>query len=294
MNANPLIQILHTPREMQAQAAIWRRAGERIAFVPTMGALHEGHLSLIEQAAEQADRIVASIFVNPTQFGANEDFDSYPRQELKDIAKLAGIGADAVYLPKAEAMYPEGYTTHMHVAGLSDGLCGASRKGHFDGVATVVAKLLNQVTPDIALFGEKDYQQLQIIKRMVQDLNLPITIIGVPTLRAKSGLALSSRNQYLSEQEREIIAPQLYSILLKTAAMIREQWNHPAAIAEALADAKQQILHAGFTTLDYLELCDAQNLRPVESLSTPNHQTRLIVAAFLGKTRLIDNVVVGG
>lgn len=280
-----MIKIIHTPQELAALLADWRGRKTRIGLVPTMGALHAGHLSLLAQAKENADRVIASIFVNPTQFGPNEDLDKYPRHETRDIAKLDAMGVHAVYLPKTEVMYPAGYATTIHVAGVSEGLCGAKRPGHFDGVATVVAKLLLQVLPDVAVFGEKDYQQLRVIRRMVLDLNIPVSILSGATMREEDGLAMSSRNQYLSAEERAV-APKLYEILQRTKSQLNRQ---PDAVEKVLKSALEELLASGFAAVDYLELCDAENLQPLWGLTRP---ARLLAAAYLGKTRLIDNIAV--
>ena len=270
--------------DLRATVASWRAKGERVALVPTMGALHVGHLSLVEAARAQADRVVVSIFVNPKQFGPNEDFDRYPRPRDKDWALLREVGADAAWLPTVEEMYPAGYATNIHIGGVTEGLDGAARPGHFDGVATVVAKLLLQVMPDVALFGEKDYQQLCLIKRLVKDLNININIIGVQTKRDVDRLAFSSRNQYLSEGERAI-APQLYAALADAAGRIRASAGAP--IATLLEDGIAQLLEVGFAKVDYLELRAEDTLAPLTHYQAPS---RLLVAAWLGKTRLIDNI----
>ena len=277
-----MLPIVRSVAALRAQVAQWRKDGHRVAFVPTMGALHDGHLSLVKAGLAEADRVLVSIFVNPTQFGPNEDFAAYPRQEEADVAKLERAGVHAVYAPAVEEMYPDGASTTVHVAGVTDGLCGTFRPGHFDGVATVVSKLLNQVQPDIALFGEKDFQQLQVIKRLVRDLDLPVAIRGVATLREPDGLAMSSRNAYLSRGERAI-APALHRALLDAAAKLQD-----GAEAEAvLKDAVQAILAAGFTSVDYLELRAACGLAPLSRL---DRVARLLVAARLGRARLIDNI----
>jgi len=258
--------------------------GGTVALVPTMGVLHDGHISLIARAREVADHVVASIFVNPTQFGKGEDFDSYPRTEESDAAKLDAAGCALLWAPRPEEIYPAGFSTTISVTGVTEGLCGASRPGHFDGVATVVAKLFNQIRPDYALFGEKDYQQLALIRRMARDLDFEIEIIGVPTVREGDGLALSSRNDYLSADER-IRAVALPTALGETAtAILRGDPSGDAIIA-----AKAKLLEAGFTTVDYIELRDAETLEPVETTERP---ARLLAAARIGKTRLIDNIAV--
>ena len=270
-------------RDAVAQA---RRAGQRIALVPTMGNLHAGHVSLIEQARRSADFIVASIFVNPLQFGANEDLDSYPRTLAEDQDKLAAAGCNLLFTPTVSEMYPNGMhgQTRVLVPGVSEGLCGASRPGHFEGVATVVCKLFNMVQPDLAVFGEKDYQQLAVIRTMVRDLNLPIEIQGAPIVRAADGLALSSRNGYLDAAQRAA-APALYRSLQQLAERLRAgETEHAALIAEA--QRAQQA--AGFRP-DYLEIREAFSLRP----ATPADRSLvLLTAAHLGSTRLIDNLSV--
>ena len=247
-----------------------------------MGALHDGHVALVRQAKQRAARVVTSIFVNPTQFGPNEDYAKYPRTLEADSAKLAAANADALWIPSVEVMYPQGFSTSIHVTPLNTWLCGAFRPGHFDGVATVVAKLLHQVAPDIALFGEKDYQQLCLIRRMVSDLNMPVLVEGVPTVRQADGLALSSRNQYLSVSERAI-APVLYQVLRSTATAIANAIPVDVACEQGIA----ALLTAGFRKVDYLELRDAHSLLPMAQYHAP---ARLLAAAYLGNTRLIDNV----
>lgn len=265
--------------------------GERIALVPTMGALHDGHMSLVREGRVRADRVVVSIFVNPTQFGPNEDFDSYPRTEEADIALLEAEGVDILWAPGVREMYPAGFATTVSISGISEVLDGAARPGHFDGVATVVSKLLGQVRPDVALFGEKDYQQLAVIRRLVTDLNLRAEIVGVPTARAEDGLALSSRNAYLTEEER-VAALALPRAMQEAARAIRAG----APVGDALAIAKTSIRDAGFSTIDYVTLCDTATLQPLDSLDRPG---RLLAAARIGLNRaddftirLIDNIAV--
>lgn len=275
---------ISTLPQLRALLQNWRQAGQHIALVPTMGALHVGHMALVEYARKRAGKVVMSIFVNPTQFGPNEDFDRYPRTLEADQALAAKYGVDAIWAPTAHEMYPEGFATSIHVAKLGDGLCGAHRPGHFDGVATVVSKLLLQTLPDMACFGEKDFQQLAIIKRMVADINIPTAIHGVPIVREADGLALSSRNRYLSEPESDI-APMLHNILQHAAAEIRTS----APVALTLEHASQMLLHAGFASVDYLEYVDRDTLDPQSILT---NKGRLLAAVYLGKTRLIDNIEV--
>ncbi len=271
--------ILKTRGELRAFTAATRREGRRIALVPTMGALHQGHMELVRQALARAEVCIVSIFVNPTQFGPNEDFAAYPRTWEADLAALTPAGAQAVYHPPAGEMYPEGFATKISVAGVSSGLCGAVRPGHFDGVATVVAKLLLQALPDVALFGEKDWQQLQVIRHMKADLDIPVDIIGVPTLRDENGLALSSRNAYLSPEQYKIAA-RLNKILFATAEKLKT-----GDIAAAESWARQEVLAAGFDSADYIEVRDAATLGP------PGHgPLRILAAVRLGRARLIDNI----
>jgi pantoate--beta-alanine ligase len=278
------VPIVRTLAELRAAVAGWRREGAKVAVVPTMGALHEGHLSLVRAALEKADRVIVTLFVNPKQFNSAADLDAYPRTEEQDAAKLGSVGAHLLYAPNSEEMYPEGFATTVSVSGVSEGLCGAFRPGHFDGVATVVAKLFLQTGADVALFGEKDYQQLHVIKRMARDLDIPIEVIGCPTVREPDGLAMSSRNVRLSRAERAV-ASQLPQILFATA----ERLSSGEPIAPALEEAKDAILAAGFREVEYLELRAAADLSPLGRLDRP---ARLLVAAWLGETRLIDNVEV--
>jgi pantoate--beta-alanine ligase len=272
-----------TLSSLRSAVARWRQSNHSVALVPTMGALHAGHLQLVADAKKQARRVVVSIFVNPSQFGPNEDFDRYPRPLARDLSLLREAGADAVWLPGVTDMYPDGFSTSIHVRGLSDGLCAASRPGHFDGVATVVTKLLLQVAPDFAFFGEKDYQQLCIIRQLVADLNLPTAVVGVPIVREEDGLALSSRNQYLTAEQR-LIAPKLYVELKRFAFRIIEEEGE---ISGLLADAAKNLINAGFSHVDYIELRSENGLLP---LTRYQPIARLLAAAWLGKTRLIDNI----
>ncbi len=269
---------------VRQQIQSWRQQGRSIAFVPTMGHLHAGHLSLVEQAKRQTDKVVVSIFVNPMQFGPNEDFDRYPRTLNEDSAKLQGVDADLLFAPPVEEVYPLGHSaaTRVEVPGVSEGLCAEKRPGHFTGVATVVAKLFNIVQPDMALFGEKDYQQLQVIRRMVADLCFAIEIIGVPIVREFDGLAMSSRNSYLNDAERNI-APQLYQVLKQTADTLAKGARDYIRLEQAgLADLKT----AGFEP-EYFAI------RQAELLTAPHEDAAKLVilaAAKLGQTRLIDNL----
>jgi pantoate--beta-alanine ligase len=262
----------------------WQRAAERIALVPTMGALHAGHMALVAAAKAQCRRGVTSIFVNPKQFGPREDLSTYPRPIEDDLAKLTEAGADLAFMPSVEEMYPEAFATTISVGGPSEGLCGAHRPGHFDGVATVVAKLLIQAAPDAAFFGEKDYQQLMVVRRMARDLNLPVEIVGVPTVREPDGLALSSRNVYLSPEERRI-APNLHRVMRQVAAEIAGG----AAPVPVLQHASDELNGLGLS-VEYLELRDAATLAPLAALTAA--PARLLAAVHLGRTRLIDNLAV--
>ena len=278
------MQIVRDLESLRAATGALREQGARIALVPTMGALHAGHLALIEEAKRRADRVVASIFVNPTQFGPNEDLAAYPRREAADAAMLEAAGCALLWLPPVEAMYPPGFATNISVSGVTEGLDGAARPGHFDGVATVVAKLFGQVRPDIALFGEKDWQQLALIRRMVADLDMGLEIAGVPTQREEDGLALSSRNAYLLPEEREA-ARALPRALGEAARRIAGGGN----VAEALAAGIAALDKAGFGPIDYFSLHDPATLVPMAIFDRP---ARLLAAARLGKTRLIDNLAV--
>lgn len=286
MTASAPTPVVHRIADLRAQVAAWRAEGLRVALVPTMGALHQGHLTLVRHAFTRADRVVVSVFVNPIQFGPNEDFDAYPRTLEADRAALATVGASLVFAPAAAEMYPQGFATAVTVAGVSEGLCGGSRPGHFSGVATVVTKLLLQALPDVACFGEKDYQQLQVIRRFVADLDIPVEIVGVPTVREDDGLARSSRNAYLTAEQRAV-APTLHRTLQDTAQAIRSG----AAVDAALEAGRRALLAAGFASVDYLELRAAEGLAPLAALDRP---ARLLVAARLGNTRLIDNIPVQG
>jgi pantoate--beta-alanine ligase len=255
-----------------------------LALVPTMGALHAGHMALLDEAKRRADKVAATIFVNPAQFGANEDFSRYPRQEKRDSRLLAEHGCDLLWMPAVEDIYPLGFATTVSVSGVSERWEGEARPGHFDGVATVVAKLLLSVRPDVALFGEKDFQQLAVIRRMAADLNLAVEIAGVPTVREPDGLALSSRNAYLSADERQR-AVALPNALIAARDAILGGGSVPAA----LRHGKQSLVDAGFLRIDYLALVDAATLEPLDQ---PAGEMRLIAAAVMGNTRLIDNLAI--
>ncbi|HEY0149990.1 MAG TPA: pantoate--beta-alanine ligase [Allosphingosinicella sp.] len=276
------MQTVRDLETLRLRVAELREGGATIALVPTMGALHAGHMALVAEARRRGAQVVASIFVNPKQFGANEDLSTYPRREASDIRMLEEEGCALLWAPDVAAMYPEGHATNVSVSGVSEGLDGAARPGHFDGVATVVLKLFNQVQPDLALFGEKDFQQLAVIRRMVRDVDLPLEIVGVPTQRDADGVALSSRNAYLTDEERRS-ARALPRALGEAAGIIQSGGD----VEAALAGARDKLAKAGFDQIDYVALCDAETLEPVTSLTRP---ARLLAAAKLGRTRLIDNL----
>jgi pantoate--beta-alanine ligase len=275
------VQIVRSSEEL----ALYRAALEgKLALVPTMGALHPGHMALIDEAKRRADEVAASVFVNPTQFGAGEDFGRYPRREAEDVRMLEDKGCDFLWAPSVSDVYPDGFATKVSVAGISERWEGEARPGHFDGVATVVAKLLLSVRPHVALFGEKDFQQLAVIRRMVSDLDIAVEIVAVPTVREADGLALSSRNAYLSPEERKRAAA--LPNALKNA---RDAVAAGSAVSIALQEAKQALVDAGFLRIDYVALVDAETLEPIDE---PLGQMRLIAAAVIGNTRLIDNLAV--
>ncbi|WP_113154449.1 pantoate--beta-alanine ligase [Nitratireductor sp. OM-1] len=278
------LSILRTVADLRDRVQTWRRAGERVAVVPTMGALHEGHLSLVRAGRERAERVIVTLFVNPKQFNNASDLAAYPRTEADDAAKLAPFGVDVLFAPGVEEMYGNGFATTVSVSGVSEGLCGAHRPGHFDGVATVVSKLLLQSGADCALFGEKDYQQLLVVRRLVADLNIPTEIIGCPTVREADGLALSSRNVRLTPEERRT-APAIANVLRETA----ERLASGMMAAPALEAARSALEAAGFDRVEYFDLRDAETLLPIERVDQP---ARLLAAAWLGETRLIDNLPV--
>ena len=283
MPARSALPTVRTVAALRERVAAWREADETVALVPTMGALHEGHLSLVALGRARCRRTVVSLFVNPTQFGPHEDLSAYPRDEAGDAAKLAEAGADLLYAPSVSEMYPEGFATQVTVRGLTDHLCGPHRPGHFEGVATVVSKLLLQGLPDTAVFGEKDWQQLQVIRRLARDLDIPVEIVGAPTVREPDGLAMSSRNAYLSPVERAVAAtlPRVLSEVARAVAT-----GEPCRAAEE--KGLRTLLEAGFSSVDYVTVADAEALRPIERVGA--RPARAFAAARLGRTRLIDNV----
>src|SRR5215472_5990323 len=279
------MEIARTISDLRRHIALWRKAEQRIGLVPTMGALHEGHMALVRTAHAACNRVVATIFVNPKQFAPSEDLGSYPRREAADLDMLRSAGVDLVFIPAVDEIYPPGFSTTVRIAGLSEGLCGGHRPGHFDGVATVIAKLLIQALPDTAYFGEKDYQQLMIVQRLVCDLDIPVLIVGVSTVREADGLALSSRNAYLSSEERRL-APGFARVLRMIAIALADD---PAAVARELACGSAELEKAGFA-VEYLEVREAQTLAPITAAIL--EPARVCAAVQLGRTRLIDNMPV--
>jgi pantoate--beta-alanine ligase len=279
------VPVIADPAAMSAWSEAARRRGERVALVPTMGALHRGHLSLLAEARRRAQKLVLSIFVNPMQFGPQEDLAKYPRDLPGDLAQAASVGCDLAFVPEAASMYGPGFQTAIDVREVSQGLCGARRPGHFVGVATVVCKFFNIVRPHVALFGEKDFQQLAVIRRMVTDLNLPVEVVGLPTVREPDGLALSSRNAYLSPSDRQRAAT-LFAGLSAAKALVDKGELHVSVL---LAAAKSEIA-ARVDRIDYLEVRAAEDLRPLDRIDRP---AVMLVAAFVGGTRLIDNLRMG-
>jgi pantoate--beta-alanine ligase len=276
------VSVVRSLGPLRAKVRAWREAGDGVALVPTMGALHQGHLELVRLAKARCRRTVVSIFVNPTQFAPHEDFERYPRDEAGDLAKLEQVGCDLVWAPGRSEMYRAGFATRIEPGGAAEGLESDSRPHFFAGVATVCCKLFTQVGPDIAVFGEKDYQQLCVVRQMVRDLDLAVEIVGLETVREADGLAMSSRNAYLSPENRRV-APLLH----RTIADIARAATQPGSIAAAVAEGKAALEAAGFR-IDYLELRDAETLRPATAVA--GRPLRVLVAAWLGKTRLIDNV----
>ena len=271
--------------EMKSWSQEMKRQGQKLALVPTMGYFHEGHLALMRRAKELADKVVVSIFVNPIQFGPQEDFARYPRDLERDTKLATEVGVDVLFLPEAEAMYPPGFQTYVEVEKLSQPLCGAKRPGHFCGVATVVLKLFNIVQPHLAIFGLKDYQQFLVIRQMSRDLNLDVEIVGHPTVREEDGLAMSSRNAYLSPEERKV-APCLYKSLLLAQELVSSGERDPQVIVEKL---KSFILSHPYTKVDYIEIRDPETLAPVKKITSP---VLVALAVFVGKARLIDNMII--
>ena len=275
------MKIVRTIKDLRSTVGNWRRAGDTVALVPTMGSLHDAHLALVDAGIERANRTIVSIFVNRKQFTPNEDFKTYPREEERDLQLLETRGVDLAFLPSEAEMYPPGFAVNIDVADFSDKLCALGRPGHFSGVATVCTKLLMQCAPNVAVFGEKDYQQLQLIRQLVKDLNINVSICGVPTVREKDGLAMSSRNVYLNPDER-VVAGKINVILSNSAKQLASGISPEKELKDA---------HHRFTGLvgrapEYLELCDAENLRIVEEVLRP---ARLLTAVTIGTTRLIDN-----
>jgi pantoate--beta-alanine ligase len=277
------MEIARSAADLRRFIAFWRKGDERVGLVPTMGALHQGHMALVRAARAECDRVVTSIFVNPKQFAPTEDLGSYPRREAADLEMLQAAGVDLVFIPGLNEMYPPNFSTTVRVTGLTEGLCGAHRAGHFDGVATVVTKLLIQCLPDAAYFGEKDYQQLMVVRRLVRDLDIPVRVASVPTVRDADGLALSSRNVYLSAEERRIAGN--LARVLRTIAMARAR--DPTAIAREIARGSAALRQAGFV-VEYLEIRESETLAAVTGEGTTS--ARVFAAVRLGKTRLIDNM----
>lgn len=288
MTADPEVSysltVLRTAAELRAATQPCRDEGKLIGLVPTMGALHAGHLALVDRARRDCGLAIASLFVNPTQFGEGEDFDAYPRNEADDFAKFDAHGVDFVYAPDAAEMYPDGFATTVTVSGITEGLCGAARPGHFDGVTTVVSRLFEHCAPDVAYFGEKDYQQYKVVQRMVEQLGLDIRVVGITTVRERDGLALSSRNAYLNPGQRRA-APAMYGTMFALSGRLHDGVD----IAAQCAWGAQALLDAGFDSVDYFEICDADTLVPATG-NAPN--LRILAAARLGNTRLIDNMPV--
>lgn len=277
-----MTEVTRTKKELRQSIQNLRNSGKTVALVPTMGALHAGHISLVKLGLQHADAVVASIFVNPTQFGANEDFSKYPRTEPDDLHKLEESGCAIAYIPSVDEIYNNDAVTIVRVPDISEELCGAFRPGHFDGVATIVTKLFMQVMPDFAVFGEKDYQQLHIIRQFTRDLDISVQIISAPVIRESDGLAMSSRNRYLNQQEREKAV-----LLYKSLQLAAEAIKNGKEINSAITGSKDMLLASGFRKIDYLEARDAETLAITTNIKKP---ARLLAAAYLGNTRLIDNI----
>ena len=276
------MEIVTTVQQVRAQVKAWKKEGLSVGFVPTMGYLHEGHQSLIKKAVEENDKVVVSIFVNPIQFGPNEDFEQYPRDLEKDAALCEATGAALIFHPEAEEMYPEGFCTHVDMTGLTDNLCGAKRPGHFQGVCTVVSKLFNIVAPDRAYFGEKDAQQLAVIRRMVRDMNIDVEVVGCPIVREPSGLAKSSRNTYLTREEKRAAC-----VLDRSLTAARSLMNRGERSAEnILGVIREEIKEENLAEIDYIKMVDALTMEDVE---TADRDVLIAIAVYVGKTRLIDN-----
>ena len=278
------MEIIEKIKSMQELSDKWRRDGHTISCVPTMGFLHQGHIELLRLGKDKGDRLIMTIFVNPTQFGPHEDYEKYPRDTEGDLNKARSAGVDAVFMPTVEEMYPDGFQSTVTVNTITQYLCGKSRPGHFAGVTIVVAKLFNITKPHLAIFGEKDYQQLAVIKQMVRDLNMDIDIIGLPTVRERDGLAMSSRNKYLSPEER-VSALSLKKSLDLAKAMVKNGEKDSATIKNAV---KELILTHPFTTIDYVTICDPAKLTDMENINGPS---LLALAVKVGKARLIDNSI---
>lgn len=278
------MEIISTAKEMQQRSDQFRQQGKTIAFVPTMGYLHEGHLALMREGKEQGDKLIISIFVNPTQFGPAEDYEQYPRDMQRDLKLAQKVGVDCVFTPSAQELYPDGFQTAVEVEGVTQNLCGISRPGHFRGVTTIVAKLFNIVKPHIALFGQKDYQQLVAIKRMVDDLNIDTEIIGIPTVRERDGLAMSSRNAYLSPKKRKEAA-KLYRSLRKGEELFRQGEKNTTTILNTVRGGIEETKPE---KIDYIKICDAHTLEDIEEIKD---DAIIAIAVQIGKTRLIDNII---
>ncbi|WP_417318508.1 pantoate--beta-alanine ligase [Emcibacter sp.] len=279
------LKIVRTVKDLRQQVGEWKQQGLKVGLVPTMGALHHGHISLVKRLQEDCDRIVVSIFVNPKQFGPNEDLDKYPRQERQDADKLTEAGVELLYAPTVDEMYPDGFLTTVSITRMTEILCGANRPGHFDGVTTVVAKLLLQCLPDRAIFGEKDFQQLAVLKKLVKDLDIPVEVVSGTLIRDEDGLATSSRNVYLSPEERQT-ALEIHKSLSR---IVTDLQAGTRTVSEAITAGEKHLLEAGFNEVQYLEVRDAETLELVDSIERP---ARVLVAAVLGKTRLIDNMAI--